>query len=212
MKENHIFFSNRCVQINEIDQWGLQVMVKCLCTEQRINDTGLYILLECLCAHKRDKSTRTLIFGEMVLHKRKIKWKLMIYFYQNGRVHIKEIMSVDSKFRSNVVHIASAKIPERKGSISPFKFYGQLPNCYLHVFSLVYPVGEFSLKEIRMWIQSKILFYCFRVWCEWIELESRGSLRFPYITSVVKNAQTESHLEFFQTSTMELLSEKSRWE
>ena len=48
-------------------------MVKCLCTEQRINDTGLYILLECLCAHKRDKSTRTLIFGEMVLHKRKIK-------------------------------------------------------------------------------------------------------------------------------------------
>ena len=29
---------------------------------------------------------------------------------------------------------------------------------------------------------------------------------------MVKNLQTESHLEFCQTSTMELLTEKSRWE
>ena len=32
----------------------------------------------------------------------------------------------------------------------------------LHDFSLIYPVDEFSLNEIRMWGQSKISSHCFK--------------------------------------------------
>ena len=38
----------------------------------------------------------------------------------------------------SVLFIASAKIPEREGSISPSSFYGQLPDYLSHVFSLIY--------------------------------------------------------------------------
>ena len=34
--------------------------------------------------------------------------------------------------------------------------YGQLPDYKSHVFSLIYPVDEFSLKEMRIWGRSKI--------------------------------------------------------
>ena len=57
--------------------------------------------------------------------------------------------------------IASAKIPEREGSISPSSFYGQLPHYWSHAFSLTYPVDEFSFKEMNTWGQSKISSYCF---------------------------------------------------
>ena len=55
-----------------------------------------------------------------------------------------------------VLLIASAKIPEREGSISPSSFYGQLP-----VFSLIYRVDEFSFKEVKTWGQSIISSYYF---------------------------------------------------
>ena len=57
--------------------------------------------------------------------------------------------------------IASAKISEREGSISPASFYGQLPEYWSHVFSLIYPVDEFSFKAMKTWGQSKISSYCF---------------------------------------------------
>ena len=63
--------------------------------------------------------------------------------------------------REYLIFIASAKIPERKGSISPSSFYGQLPDYWSRVFSLVYPVDECSFKEMKMWGQSEISFYCF---------------------------------------------------
>ena len=43
--------------------------------------------------------------------------------------------------------IALAKIPEREGSISQSSFYGQLPDYWSNVFSLIYPVDEFSFKK-----------------------------------------------------------------
>ena len=49
---------------------------------------------------------------------------------------------------------------EREGSISSCSFYGQLVDYYSHVFSLIYPVDEFSFKEMRMWGQSKISSSC----------------------------------------------------
>ena len=51
----------------------------------------------------------------------------------------------------SIVYIASAKIPEREGSISPSNFYGQLPGYWSHVFSLIYPVDECSFKEMKTW-------------------------------------------------------------
>ena len=51
-------------------------------------------------------------------------------------------------------------------------------SCYSHVFSLMHPVDEFSLKEMRTWGQSKILSYCLCVWCESKELGRRWSIRF----------------------------------
>ena len=57
--------------------------------------------------------------------------------------------------------IASTEILEREGSISPSSFYGQLPDYWSNAFSLIYPVDEFSFKEMKMWGQSKISSYCF---------------------------------------------------
>ena len=52
-------------------------------------------------------------------------------------------------------------IGERDGGMPPFSFYGQLPDCQSHDFSLIYPEGEFSFKRVKMWGQSKISSYCF---------------------------------------------------
>ena len=41
----------------------------------------------------------------------------------------------------------------------------KITNCINHVFSLIYPVDEFFLKEMRTLGQSKISSYCFYVWC-----------------------------------------------
>ena len=57
--------------------------------------------------------------------------------------------------------IVSAKIPVREGSISPSSFYGQLPDYWSQAFSLIYPVDEFSFKEMKTWGPSKISSYCF---------------------------------------------------
>ena len=48
-----------------------------------------------------------------------------------------------------------------QGSISPSSLYEQLPNHQSQVFSIIYPVGEFSFKEMRTWSKSKISSYCF---------------------------------------------------
>ena len=61
----------------------------------------------------------------------------------------------------SIVYIASAEIPERKGSILASNFSGQLPGYWSHIFSLFYPVDECSVKEMKTWGQSEILFYCF---------------------------------------------------
>ena len=63
-----------------------------------------------------------------------------------------------SKRVSDVItmFIASVKISARDGNISPSSFYGQLP-----VLSLIYPVREFSCKEMETLGQSKILSFYF---------------------------------------------------
>ena len=61
----------------------------------------------------------------------------------------------------HLMFTASAKTPEHEVRISPSNLYGQLPNYWSHVWSLIYPVDECSIKEIKMWGQSEISFYCF---------------------------------------------------
>ena len=60
-----------------------------------------------------------------------------------------------------MMFIDSAKISEHEGSISPSSFYEQLPNYWSHFFSLIYPVDEFSFKEMKTWGESKMSSYCF---------------------------------------------------
>ena len=92
------------------------------------------------------------------------------------------------------MHIASAKIPEREGSISPSSFDRQLPDYQSHVFSLIYPVLEFSFQEMKTWGQSKNSSYCFCVWFESRELGGMGSSRFHFQYQWWKPPQRESHL------------------
>ena len=44
----------------------------------------------------------------------------------------------------HLMFIASTKIPERKGNIYPFNLYGQVPDYWSHVFSLIYPTQWMS--------------------------------------------------------------------
>ena len=95
----------------------------------------------------------------------------------------------------------SAESLERGGIISSRSFYGQLPDYYSHVFSLIQPVDEFSFKEMRTWGQSKISSCFLCVWCKSGEIWSRGSPispmveRFSSDLPVIESYWTESHLE-----------------
>ena len=82
------------------------------------------------------------------------------YFLEKYKSLSRNTMNVTSVLeRKIVLFIASSKIPEPEGSISPSSFYGQLPDYQSHV--LIYSVGEFSFKEVKTWGQSKISSYCF---------------------------------------------------
>ena len=85
-------------------------------------------------------------------------------------------------------YIASAKILEREGSISPFSFKGQPPDYWSHTFSLACPVDELSFKEMRAWCQSKFTSYCICVLCESGELGGRRSSRFLFVIPVVETS------------------------
>ena len=63
---------------------------------------------------------------------------------------------------------------------------GNCPTISHTFFSLIFPVDEFSLKEMRTWGQSKISSYCFFVWCKSRELGARRSSRFPRVMLVVE--------------------------
>ena len=88
--------------------------------------------------------------------------------------------------------IASAKIPEREGSTYHHPtFMGNCPtNC--HVFSLIYPVDEFSFKQMMTCGQSKTSSSYFCVCCESRELGDRWSSRLPCVTPVVETSSDKS--------------------
>ena len=50
------------------------------------------------------------------------------------------------------VFIASAKIPEREGSISACSFHGELPDYKSYIFCFAFQVDEFSFKEMRTFL------------------------------------------------------------
>ena len=59
------------------------------------------------------------------------------------------------------MHIASAKISEREGSIHHPVFMGSRPTTSHMVFSRAYQADEFSFMEMKTWAYSKIPSYCF---------------------------------------------------
>ena len=70
--------------------------------------------------------------------------------------------------------IISAKMLERKGSISPSSFYVQLPDYQSHVLAL-------SIQQMN----------CSCCWCKSRKLGGRGSSRFPCVTPVVESFSTD---------------------
>ena len=91
----------------------------------------------------------------------------------------------------SIVFIASAKIPEREGSISPSSFFGQLLNYQSHDFSFIYQVDEFSFKEMKMWGQSKISSYCFVFDVNQENQEAGGVQDSLCVTPVVKTLSSD---------------------
>ena len=170
-------------------------MVEWSCTKERINERGPCIFVEWSCANKINKSLRTLSLGRMQCTKERINEKgpniSVEWSYAHKRS--KWVGTISSGWM--IVHIASVKIPECKENISPSTFYGQLPNYNSHVFSLIYPVDDFSLKEVRTWGQCKFSFYCSCVWCESRKSGGKGSSRFPCVNPMV---ETSSHRVTFR--------------
>ena len=85
-------------------------MVKWWCAKERINARGSYIFVKWSCAKEiiNERGTCTFIDWSCANEINKTVGNL-----NSGRM---------------VVHITSAKIPEREGSISPSILYGQLPD------------------------------------------------------------------------------------
>ena len=54
-------------------EWSCTNFGQLVANKERINERGSYIFVKWSCASKRDKSTRDLIFGRIVVHKRKSK-------------------------------------------------------------------------------------------------------------------------------------------
>ena len=112
------------------------------------------------------------------------------------------------------VHIASAKILESEGSVSPSSFYGQLPNYKSHLFSLIYPVDEFSLKEMRTWVSTRFHFIVF-VFGVNKRIRRWSEFKIPLCNPNGGRLLTQSHinrvtLKISPRSTTELLCENSQ--
>ena len=67
-----IFWSNGRAQ-KTINERRPYILVKWSYTKERIDERGPYTFVKWSCANKRNKSVWALIFGRMVVHKRKIK-------------------------------------------------------------------------------------------------------------------------------------------
>ena len=68
----------------------------------------------------------------------------------------------------------SAKSLEPKVSFSLYSFYWELADYYSQVFSLIHPVDEFSFKEMRTWVQSKVSYCGLCDWCKSREIGGMG--------------------------------------
>ena len=69
--------------------------------------------------------------------------------------------------------IASTKITKREGASHHPAFWRNCTTISHTFFILIYPVDEFSLKEMRTWSQFEISPYCFFVWCKLREILGR---------------------------------------
>ena len=86
-------------------------MVEWSCTKEKINERRPYILVEWSCTKERLNERGPYILVEWSCANKRNK---SVGTLNPGRM---------------VVHIASAKIRVREGSISPYSFYGQMLDC-----------------------------------------------------------------------------------
>ena len=160
---------------------------------------------------RRQSHVRSLVFC-------KTFWVELSFFSQSPKV----VFSTNCAFPLNTMNVTtvleeklvlflpSAKIPEHEGSISPSSFYGQLRDYQSHMFSLTYPVSQFSFKRVKSWGQPKILSYYFVFGMDQKIQEARGVQDSLVQPQRWKPCQTESYLESLQTSVTELSCKNSQ--
>ena len=125
--------------------------------------------------------------------------------------YFENTMNVTTVLEEKIVLSSSSdKIQERERSISPSSFYGQQPNYQSHVFSLIYPVGEFSsFKEMETWSQSEISPYCFVFGVDQ-ENQEAGRVQNSLVQPQWWKSQTQLYLQSRQTSVTELPCKNSQ--
>ena len=113
-------------------------------------------MVEWSCTNKRNKSMRTLILVEWSCTKERLNERgpYILVEWSCANKRNKSVGTLNSG--RMVVHIDLAKMLEHRAS-----FMGGCLDYLSHVFSLIYPVDDFSLKEMKTWGQSKISSYCF---------------------------------------------------
>ena len=104
-------------------------MVEWSCTKEKINERRPYILVEWSCAHKKINQSEPRFLVEWSCTKERLNGRgpyiLVEWSWANKKN--KSVGTLNSG--RMVVHIASAKITVREGSLSPYSFYGQMLDC-----------------------------------------------------------------------------------
>ena len=112
--------------------------------------------------------------------------------------------------------IAWAKIPEPRGGASHHPAF--MDSCRISSHTFFALSTQWMSSPSRKWGRGvnrilsilSILSYYIYAWCDSGELGARNSLKFPCVTLVVETSSDKVHLELHQTSTIDLVCEKSQ--
>ena len=166
----------------------------------------LYCKVPFYCKINPLQKQRTILKRLVQINKRLLKF--FENYFEKKYKSLSRIIKHNERYnciRRKNSFIASAKIPQREGSISTtIQLLWATTRLLVTRFGLIYPVGEFSsFKEMETESQFKISLCCF-VFGVNKEHQPGGvqdSLVWPQWW---KPSQTESHLESSQTSATEL--------
>ena len=129
-------------------------------------------------------------------------------FLSNGRVHIRWINQWGREIlvEWSCVLLRLKSLARREHLI--IQLLGATVRLLI-ISSLIYPVDEFSLKEMRTWGQSKVFILLSLSLVRIKRTRRQGEFKIPLCNrsggNILRQSIRVSHLEFRQASTMELL-------